>query len=69
MILYSIGCPNCKTLKILLQKHNFEFQEETSVDKMNDLGITEIPMLYTGEKLLNFNEAKNWIMKEVANEK
>lgn len=69
MILYSTGCPNCSALKLLLKKYKLQFTEENSVDEMARLGIMEVPMLRVDEKLLNFNEAKKWIMKEVSNEK
>ena len=61
MILYSTGCPKCKILKKKLDNSGIEYAEETSVDKMLALGITQVPVLYVNDEMLPFVKANEYI--------
>lgn len=61
IILYSTDCPNCKMLKLLLEKHGVAFIENKSVDEMIALGFDKVPVLKVDNKYMNYNEAKKWI--------
>lgn len=60
VILYSTGCPRCDVLKSKLKAIGVDFEEENSVDVMLGLGLTEVPALCVGDKLLGFMEAVRW---------
>ena len=57
IVLYSTGCPRCSILKKKLAEKNIKYIENTSVDDMLALGITEVPVLSIDGKLIQFGEA------------
>ena len=61
IILYSTDCPNCKMLKLLLEKHGVAFVKNKSVEKMIEMGFDKVPVLKVDNKYMNYNEAKKWI--------
>ena len=61
IIFYSIGCPNCKTLKYMLDKKGIQYNEINDVDYMMNEGIKSSPSLKVNGKILNFNEALKWL--------
>lgn len=67
VILYSTGCPNCRTLKLLLEKHNVTYVESKSVDEVIALGFTRVPVLKVNDKYMEYSEAKDWIEKNGGN--
>ena len=65
IILYSTGCPRCKTLKKLLLKNNISYTEVNDVDEMIQKGFTEVPVLEINGQQLDYESAVNWIMNTV----
>lgn len=65
--LYSNGCPNCMALKAELDKSNIKHIVCSDIDTMINMGLNELPVLEVNGKLMNNNEAIDWI-KEGANE-
>lgn len=61
MVLYSTGCPRCKVLKAKLVQKGIEYIENNSVEDMKSMGISEVPMLDIGDRLMNFTEAIQWV--------
>ncbi len=57
IILYTTGCPRCNVLKKKLSEKSVSFVEETDVDKMLSIGITEAPVLSVDGKLFQFRDA------------
>ena len=57
IILYTTGCPRCNVLKKKLSDKSITYTENTDVDEMLSLGITEAPMLSVDGKLLKFTDA------------
>lgn len=64
MTLYSTNCPRCNVLKSKLDEKNIPYDICSDTNKMSELGIEYLPMLDTGEKLLSFKEALNFLNKE-----
>ena len=60
IILYSTGCPRCEVLKQKLADKGVEYTENTSVDEMLAMGISEVPVLGVNGELLSFAEAVKW---------
>lgn len=58
VIIYSTGCPNCKALKIKLQKSNIQYEEINDLMIMEAKGFQSVPMLEVNDTILNFTEAK-----------
>lgn len=63
VILYTIGCPNCKTLERMLSRKNIKYEIFDDADKMVELGIKSAPMLSVNGELLNFSKALQWVNK------
>lgn len=61
--LYSNGCPNCMALKAELDKSNIEYIVCSDIDTMINMGLNELPVLEVNGKLMNNNEAIDWIKK------
>lgn len=62
MILYFTGCPKCKVLKMKLDQKKISYTECNDVEKMEELGISAVPMLQTEDNtLLSFTEAVAYV--------
>lgn len=61
VILFSTGCPNCKRLKLLLNKNNIHYVENNSIDEMLALGFSRVPVLSVDDINMDYNDAKKWI--------
>lgn len=64
VILYSNGCPRCRVLKQKLDAKSISYTEENSVDKMINLGISQVPVLYADGEFLAFPQANEWVNKQ-----
>lgn len=72
IVLYSTGCPACKTLKMMLEQAGIEYTENNNQEEMISLGFTQIPMLSIDGIHMSYKEAKAWVTsnsKGVVNEK
>lgn len=56
-VLYSTGCPRCKTLKTLLDREGVQYEEVSDIDKIESLGIMTVPVLEFEGKTYSFLEA------------
>lgn len=63
IVLYTIGCPNCKTLERRLNAKQIEYTTITDVDIMNAKGIKSAPMLEVNGEIFNFGKALQWVNK------
>jgi len=63
IVLYTIGCPNCKTLERRLNAKKIEYDIISDVDIMNEKGIKSAPMLEVNGEILNFGKALQWVNK------
>lgn len=61
IVLYSNGCPRCKILKSKLDAKDIQYTENSSVDEMLALGITNVPVLSLNGELMEFGEAVKWV--------
>lgn len=62
MILYTQGCVKCDVLKKKLEQKGLSFTvESNNFQKLVDAGIEFMPVLEVDNKLLQFNEAVNYI--------
>lgn len=64
VILYSNGCPRCCVLKKKLDTKSIRYSVEGSIDKMINMGITQVPVLSVDGELLAFAQANEWINKQ-----
>ncbi len=51
------GCHKCDALKKRLKEHHVPFVEEKDVKLMISLGFTETPMLKAGQRIMNYDQA------------
>lgn len=61
VILYSTGCPKCKVLKAKLDSKEIKYDVVDDVDEMLRLGMTTVPCLGVGDKIMNFKESVDYI--------
>lgn len=62
IVLYSTHCPRCSVLEKKLKKKQLHYTEITDVNEMTKIGLKSAPALQVdGGKLMNFQEANNWI--------
>ena len=61
IIFYTIHCPNCNTLKRMLDAKNIQYTTNTNVEEMRALGMQSAPALKVNGQLMNFREARNWL--------
>lgn len=59
--LYSTHCPRCIVLERKLKEKNIEYIEVNDVDEMIRLELTYAPALKVDEKMMEFNEAIQWV--------
>ena len=61
VILYEHGCPNCRMLKMKLDKSGIEYETVNDVDVMKEKGFKEAPKLEVDGVVYGFKEALNWL--------
>lgn len=59
--LYTIDCPMCLVLEKKLKEANIEYETIKDKDIMIKKGITICPVLEVENKLLDFEQAIEWI--------
>lgn len=67
VVLYSTGCPRCNVLKQKLDSKGITFTEDSDVDKMLSMNITQVPVLEVDGKRMEFVEANSWINEQEGN--
>ena len=62
MVLYTQGCVKCDVLKKKLEQKGLSFTIESNYfQKLTDAGIDFLPVLEVDNKLLQFNDAVNYV--------
>lgn len=64
VVLYSTGCPRCNVLKQKLDSKGITFTEDSDVEKMLSMNITQVPVLEVDGKRMEFVEANSWINEQ-----
>lgn len=59
--LYTIDCPKCKVLEKKLDAKGIIYEITKDKEEMAAKKIYDLPVLEVDNKILNFNEAVNWI--------
>lgn len=70
IVLYTTGCPRCEVLKKKLNSKGIQYEENSSVEEMKELGITNVPVLKCEGWLMDFKSAVEWVnnQKEACDE-
>ena len=61
IILWTIGCGQCKVLQKKLDGGGFKYQVKDDINEMNELGIKSLPRLCVDGKDMGFGEAVRWV--------
>lgn len=61
VLLYTTGCPLCEALEKKFKDADVSYDICDDVDTMMDLGMTHVPMLRVGDKMMDYREAMEWI--------
>ncbi len=59
--LYSTNCPRCKILEQKLRQKNIDFQIESDMKNILNLGFRTSPILQIEDKYYEFGEAVKWV--------
>ena len=63
----SATCPQCKVVKMKLEKKGIPFTEETDISVMESRGVRGIPTLEVdGELITNLRDINNWVNAQEA---
>lgn len=65
IILYSTGCPQCRILKSLLDRHSIPYCECNDVALMREKGFDTVPVLEVNGEYLNSKEAQKFVCEGV----
>lgn len=61
MKLFSNGCPKCKILKSKLDAKDLKYEESDDIDFLIEKGFKSVPILFTDETYMEFNEAISYV--------
>lgn len=61
IVMYSSGCPRCKTLKKKLDDAGVQYETFTDIQKMVDMGFTDVPVLEVDGQRMQFADAIKWV--------
>lgn len=64
VVLYEHGCPNCKVLKMKLDKKGIQYEDVNDIEAMKAKGFTEAPKLEVDGVVMSFKEAINWVKEQ-----
>jgi glutaredoxin len=63
----SATCPQCKVVKMKLEKKGIPFTEEMDISVMENRGVRGIPTLEVdGELITNLRDINNWVNAQEA---
>ena len=63
----SATCPQCKVVKMKLEKKGIPFAEEMDISVMESRGVRGIPTLEVdGELITNLRDINNWVNAQEA---
>lgn len=63
----SATCPQCKVVKMKLEKKGIPFTEEMDISVMESRGVRGIPTLeIDGELITNLRDINNWVNAQEA---
>lgn len=61
IVLHTTGCPRCSILKKKLDAKGISYEVNESTERMEQFGISHVPVLQIGEELLDFSKANEWV--------
>ena len=61
IVFYTIECPKCRTLEILLKRFNVVYETCEDVKIMISKNITSAPALEVEGQILDFSKAVKWL--------
>lgn len=61
VVLYTTHCPICEMLKSKLEERHIEYVENTNVEEMKILGLSTVPALSIGDKILGAKDAIDFL--------
>lgn len=61
IVLYSTGCPKCRILKKKMDEKGIRYITCTDMERMIELGFTEVPILEVKGERYDFTKAVEWI--------
>lgn len=61
IVLYSTGCPKCNVVIAKLNKAGLNYEVCNDTNKMEQLGIDQLPVLEVNGELMEFAKAVKWI--------
>ena len=64
VILYEHGCPNCRVLKMKLDKSGIEYETINDIEVMKAKGFQSAPKLEVDGVVMDFKQAVDWVKEQ-----
>ena len=61
VVLYSTGCPMCRSLEARLMAKKIIYEKETDMKVMEEKEFMAVPMLEVDGKIMNYAAAIEWL--------
>lgn len=63
--LYSTHCPQCIMLENMLKQKKVKYElVKTTMENVEAMGYSSVPLLEVDGKIMNFNEGMSWARKQ-----
>lgn len=63
--LYSTHCPQCIMLENMLKQKKVKYElVKTTMENVEVMGYSSVPLLEVDGKIMNFNEGMSWARKQ-----
>lgn len=63
--LYSTHCPQCIMLENMLKQKKVKYElVKTTMENVEAMGYSSVPLLEVDGKIMNFNEGMTWARKQ-----
>ena len=63
--LYSTHCPQCIMLENMLKQKKVNYElVKTTLEEVEKMGFSAVPLLEVDGKIMNFNEGMVWVRKQ-----
>ncbi len=63
--LYSTHCPQCIMLENMLKQKKVKYElVKTTMENVEAMGYSSVPLLEVDGKIMNFNEGMAWVRKQ-----
>lgn len=64
VVLYTVGCNDCKTLQKLIDKKGIKYRHIMGSNSIIELGYSTAPILKVDDRIMAYHEAFQWVSEQ-----